>query len=109
MSELKMKGKIVNILKEEKGTSKAGKDWRKQNFVIDNGSEYNPLVCFGLFGDEKVDNFNKYNKEGDEVEVSFNVSSREYEGKFYSQIDAWKVFKVTEEAKEKEDINSLPF
>ena len=38
MSELKVKGKIVKILEVEKGTSKAGKEWKKLNFVIDTDS-----------------------------------------------------------------------
>ena len=97
MSELKITGKIVNIIPKESGTSKAGKDFVKQNFVIDTGDEYNPLVCFQLFGDEKVNKFNQYNKVGDKVEVSFNVSSREFNGKYYHNLDAWKVFKDKEE------------
>lgn len=90
---LAIKGKIVKILEVETGTSKAGKEWKKQNFVIDTGNQYNPEVCFQLFGDEKIENFNKYNKVGQEVEVSFNVSSREFKGKYYHNLDAWKVFK----------------
>lgn len=95
MSELKIKGKIVKILEKETGTSKAGKEFVKQNFVIDTGSQYNPEVCFQMFGEDKVENLNKYNKEGDEVEVSFNVSSREFNGKYYHNLDAWKIFKAT--------------
>jgi len=114
MSELKIKGKIVKILEKETGTSKAGKEWVKQNFVIDTGSQYNPEVCFQMFGDDKVENLNKYNKVGDEVEVSFNVSSREFNGKYYHNLDAWKVFKANASAPQvdntpAEDDNSLPF
>ena len=74
MSELKIKGRITKVLDVESGTSKAGKEWKKQNFVIDTGDQYNPDVCFQLFGDDKLEAFAKYNKVGDEVEVSFNVS-----------------------------------
>lgn len=113
MSDLKMNGKITNILEVEKGTSKAGKDWQKLSFVIDNGDTYNPTVCFSIFGSEKVENFNKYNKVGDDVEVSFNVSSREFSGKYYHNLDAWKVFKSTGETKqevvEENDDSGLPF
>ena len=97
MSELKVKGQIVKILEVEKGTSKAGKEWQKQNFVIDTGSQYNPEVCFQLFGDEKIENLKKYNKVGQEVEVHFNVSSREYNGKYYHNLDAWKIVKASQE------------
>ena len=96
MSELKVKGKIVKILEVEKGTSKAGKDWQKQNFVIDTGAKYNPEICFQLFGDEKVDMLRNFG-EGQEVQVHFNVSSREYNGRYFHNLDAWKIVKASEE------------
>lgn len=114
MSELKVKGKIVKILEVEKGTSKAGKEWQKQNFVIDTGAKYNPEVCFQLFGDEKIENFEKYNKLNQEVEVSFNVSSREYKGRYFHNLDAWMVKSASSETatkkQESEPVDDdLPF
>lgn len=112
MSDLKVKGKIEKILEVEKGTSKAGKDWKKQSFILNNGAEWNNLFCFELFGDEKVENLTKYNKVGDEVEVSFNVKCNEWKGKYFTSLDAWKVFKsgaeeVAEPVADEED--SMPF
>ena len=94
MEEFKMGGLITQIGKVESGTSKAGKDWKKTSVVIDNGSDFNNIVCFTVFGEEKVDNLIKYNKVGTKVEISFNVSSREYEGKYYSDISAWKIMTI---------------
>lgn len=87
---LAIKGRIKTILPPESGTSRAGKAWRKQSFVIDTGAQYNPDVCFGVFGDDKMDMLAKF-QPGAEVEVSFNISSREYNGKYYHNIDAWKI------------------
>ena len=85
-----IKGKITKVLEVESGTSKAGKEWRKQDFVVDTGDQYNPEVCFNLFGDEKIEMLFKFS-EGQEVEISFNVSSREFNGKYYHNLDAWKI------------------
>jgi hypothetical protein len=85
-----IKGKITKVLEVESGTSKAGKEWRKQDFVVDTGDQYNPEVCFNLFGDEKIEMLSKFS-EGQEVEISFNVSSREFNGKYYHNLDAWKI------------------
>jgi hypothetical protein len=90
MSELKMSGKIVNILPVESGTSKAGKEWKKQAFVIDTGDQYNPNVAFSLFGDDKIEIMTTYSV-GQDVEVSFNLSSRDFNGKWYHNIDAWRI------------------
>ncbi len=88
--ELKIKGRIIKILSIESGTSKAGKEWKKQGFVIDTGAQYNPEVCFSLFGDDKIAMLRNFG-EGQEVEVAFNISSREFNGKYYHNIDAWKI------------------
>lgn len=94
MSELKVSGKIVKILDKVTGTKKDGSgEWVKQSFVIDNGEQYNNLASFEVFGDEKVENLNKYNKVGDSVEVTFNISCNEWQGKYYTTLQAWKVFK----------------
>ena len=110
---LTVKGKITKILEVESGTSKAGKTWRKQTFVIDTGDQYNPEIAFSVFGDEKVEKLTKYNKVGQEVEVAFNVSSREYNGKYFHNLDAWKIQKVDEDAKpqtvSEESQDGLPF
>tara|TARA_R100000951_G_scaffold110853_1_gene109186 strand:- start:1578 stop:1928 length:351 start_codon:yes stop_codon:yes gene_type:complete len=84
------KGIISKILSKESGQSKAGKDWVKQSFVIDTKDQYNPLLCLSMFGDDKVDQLAKF-KQGQEVKVSFNVSSREYNGRYYTQVDGWKI------------------
>jgi len=121
MSELKVSGKIVKILEKVTGTKKDGSgEWVKQSFVIDNGEQYNNLASFELFGDEKVEKLN-YNKVGDNVEVSFNISCNEWQGKYYTTLQAWKVFKATGEAQapetafepisdlKEEDHDILPF
>ena len=51
---LTLRGKLSRKLSVESGTSKAGKDWQKQSFLVDTGSQYNPEVCFQLFGEEKI-------------------------------------------------------
>jgi hypothetical protein len=87
---LAVKGKITKVLEIESGTSKAGKEWKKQGFVIDTGAQYNPEICFSLFGEEKINMLRNFG-EGQEVEVAFNISSREFNGKYYHNIDAWKI------------------
>ena len=99
--ELKATGKIVKILEKVTGQKKDGSaEWVKQSFVIDNGEQYKNLASFEVFGEEKVEKLNKYNKVGDEVEVSFNISCNEWQGKYYTTLQAWKVFKATNEMQE---------
>ena len=90
MSDLKEKGVIKQILKVESGTSKAGKEWLKQEFVIETlDSQYPKNICFTLFGD-KTDLLQRIT-EGMAVEVSFNLESREYNGRWFHNVNCWRI------------------
>tara|TARA_Y100000588_G_C13574684_1_gene636075 strand:- start:109 stop:465 length:357 start_codon:yes stop_codon:yes gene_type:complete len=94
---LSIKGKLTRKLSVESGTSKAGKEWKKQSFIVDTGAQYNPEICFQLFGEDKMEMLNHHN-EGDEVQVSFNLSSKEFNGRYFHNIDAWRIENITSEA-----------
>jgi single-strand DNA-binding protein len=86
--------KITKILEKVTGEKKDGSgQWVKQSFVVETSEQYNNLYCFELFGDEKVDKFNQYNKVGSVVDVDFNVSTNEWQGKYFTTLQAWKIFK----------------
>jgi hypothetical protein len=97
---MKITGKITEILPKESGTSKAGKQWVKQTVVIDSNEQYNNIYPIEVFGDEKVENLNKYNKVGDTVDVEFNISANKWKDKYFTSLQAWKITKanVTETA-----------
>jgi hypothetical protein len=84
---MEVTGKLVKILDLEQGTSKSGKDWQKQSIVIDNGDEFNNLTAVSAFGD-KVDKLNRL-ELGMDVTILCNVYSREYQGKYYHNIDGY--------------------
>lgn len=100
---LEVKGQLQQILPIQSGTSKAGKEWSKQEFVIETEEQFPKKVCFTLFGD-KVSLLNGISV-GDQVEVSFNVESREFSGRWYHNINAWRINPVQPEAGN----NSAPF
>ena len=84
---MEVKGKLVKKLELETGTSKAGKEWKKQSIVIDTGDEFNNLIAVSAFG-EKLKQMNKL-EIGMEVSVLCNVYSREYNGRYYHNIDGY--------------------
>jgi len=97
-NDLSLTGEITKITKLQTGTSKAGKEWQKLGFVVTIQSEYPKDAYFTVFGEEKVANFMKFNRVGQTVEVFFNISSREFNEKWYTDLGAWKVVseKITE-------------
>jgi hypothetical protein len=84
---MEVTGTVKSILPLETGTSKAGKEWQKQSIVIDTGNDFNNEVCVSAFGD-KVGQMNKL-EIGMEVSILCNVYSREYNGKYYHNIDGY--------------------
>ena len=64
-----------------------------------------------VFGVEKVENFVKFNKVGQHVDVDFNVSANEWQGKYFTSLSAWKIFKSQEDTPEPaaQDSGDLPF
>ncbi len=97
---LSVKGNIVSILNPESGVSRAGKEWSKQEFVIETQEQFPKKVCFTLFGD-KTSLLNGISN-GAEVEVSFNLESREYNGRWFHNINAWKIDTVQQDIPQQE-------
>lgn len=87
---LELEGKIITKLPVQTGTSARG-PWSKQEFVIEyQEGNYPTQVCFNVWGEDKVKDLEKF-QAGETVKVSFNLSSREYNGRWYSDIRAWRI------------------
>jgi hypothetical protein len=84
---MELSGKIIKILTLQTGTGKNG-IWKKQEFVVETPGQISRKVCFNIWG-EKIEQFKLI--EGAEVKVSFDLESREYNGKWYTDVKAWKV------------------
>jgi hypothetical protein len=82
-----LKGKVITILPMVTGEGKNG-PWKKLEFLIETGDQYPKKVLFGLMGTKIEQN---QVKEGQEVVVSFDAESREYNGRYYTNLNAWKV------------------
>jgi hypothetical protein len=87
---MEISGKIIIALPEVSGTSKAGNAWKKREYVLETQETYPRKVFFNFFGD-RVDQYPL--NVGDEVTVSFDIESREFNGRWYTDIRAWKAEK----------------
>ena len=88
---MEIKGRIIHVLPAQSGVSKSGSAWKKQEYVLETEDQYPRKVCFGFFGD-RVDQYPA--AIGDDVIVSFDIDSREFNGRWYTNIQAWKLEKV---------------
>lgn len=117
----KVQGVITRIseIKEHNNGAK------ELTYRIDTGEQYNNIIEFQIYkGGEHtshVDNFLKYNKVGDRVEVEFNLKTfnwkPEADDKVFTSLSHWKLEKIgTEQTSaqptttaQPDDNGALPF
>ncbi len=90
---MEITGKIIAVLPERGGISKTGNEWKMQEYVLETQEQYPRKVCFNVFGSDKIAQFNI--QAGEEMTVSFDINAREYNGRWYNDIRAWKVERGT--------------
>ncbi len=91
---LEVEGKIVRKLNVQSGVSQRG-NWSKQEFILEyQEGSYPSQACFSVWGEDKVKDLDRF-KIGDTAKVSFNISSREYNGRWYTDLRAWRIETVS--------------
>ena len=79
---MEIEGRLIQKLGIQSGKSARG-DWAKQEFVIEyQDGNFPTKACFSVWGADKVKDLEHF-QINDQIKVSFNVSSREYNGKWY--------------------------
>ena len=113
---MEITGKIIQVLPEQSGVSKtSGKEWKMQSYVLETQEQYPKKVHFELFGDDRI----KANpcKLDDIVTISFDIESREFNGRWYTSIRAWRIVdaaltqntqEVSQDTKEVDVLENLP-
>ncbi len=91
---VELKGRLIQKLQKESGEGRNGR-WEKQQFVIETQEQYPKKVCIVCWGD-KISMLDSLN-EGDQLNVSVNIESREYNSRWYTDVRAWRIERVAGE------------
>lgn len=86
---MELSGKIIAVLPAREGVSKVGNPWKIQEYVLETHDQYPRKMCFNIFGADKIAQFNI--QIGEELTVSFDIDCREWQGRWFNDIRAWKV------------------
>lgn len=92
---MEISGRIIAVLPLQSGIGRNGNEWKKQDYVIETHDQYPRKMCFNLWGD-KIDQFAI--QVGEELTVSFDIDCREWQGKWFNDIRAWKIDRITIDA-----------
>jgi hypothetical protein len=84
---MEIKGRLIRKLPVQTGQGRNG-EWKKQEFILEMEGTYPKKVCVSVWGD-KV-NMASFD-EGSMLTASIDIESREFNGKWYTNVTAWKV------------------
>tara|TARA_R110001592_G_scaffold295677_2_gene565925 strand:+ start:835 stop:1185 length:351 start_codon:yes stop_codon:yes gene_type:complete len=84
---MQLKAKLIECLPIQTGTSKNG-EWKKQDIIVETEVQYPKKVCVSIWGDKINNNILQVGKE---LIIDFDIESRPYNNRWYTDIKAWKV------------------
>ena len=88
---LEVEGKLTHLLERRSGVSANGTNWTSQDFVIEIPGQYPQSAVFNVYGDRvQLDQY----QIGENIKVSFDIRGREYQGKWYNTLNAWKIERI---------------
>jgi len=93
---MEVEGKIIAVGQSRGGVSKAGNNWKLQEYVLETIEQYPKKVAFEVFGEEKIQQFNI--QVGESLKVSFDIDARQWQDRWFNSIRAWKVERVSADA-----------
>lgn len=99
-------GKYIETLPVRTGTSNKGGEWRVQDFIMEIGGQYPKKVCISLWND-KMDALSHFSV-GEDIKASVDIESREFNGKWYTNVKAWQVEKIAKETNAAQSLPEIP-
>jgi hypothetical protein len=84
---MQLTAKLIQLLPMQTGTGKNGQ-WKKQEIIVETEGTYPKKVCVSIWGD-KINESDL--QPGRMLAIDFDVESREYNGRWYTDVKAWRV------------------
>ena len=84
---MQLTAKLIQLLPIQTGTGKNG-EWKKQDIIVETDGQYPKKVCISIWGDKIND---QQLVVGNSLTIDFDIESREFSGRWYTDLKAWKV------------------
>jgi hypothetical protein len=84
---MQITARLVQLLPLQTGTGKNGQ-WKKQDIIVETDGQYPKKICISVWGD-KINESQL--KPGNRLKIDFDVESREFNGRWYTDVKAWKI------------------
>jgi len=86
-TEMQITAKLIQILPLQSGVSRNG-EWKKQDIVVETTERFPKKICISIWGDKVQPS---QLKTGNMFTIDFDVESREFNGRWYTDVKAWKI------------------
>ena len=97
---MEITGRIIEILQPKEGKSKKG-PWKKQDFIIETQDQYPKKICVTVWNDK----FEVNNLENSLVKIHFDIESREFNERWYTDVKAWRLENMEQNSSKPENSN----
>ena len=84
---MQISAKLIQILPLQSGTGKNG-EWKKQDILVETQEQYPKKICVSVWGDKIP---SQPMMLGENLLIDFDIESREYNGRWYTDVKAWKI------------------
>ncbi|MEA3448852.1 MAG: DUF3127 domain-containing protein [Bacteroidota bacterium] len=101
---MEISGKLLQINDPVTGESARG-PWKKQELIIETEEQFPRKVCL-LNWNDKVDITGL--KPNDQIKASINIESREFKGRWFTDVKVWKIEPVDKNSTEKPPVDDAP-
>lgn len=90
---MEITGNIIAVLPAQSGTSqRTGNTWMRQEYVVEVPGSYPKRMCFGIFGEDRIKQFNLHQGEQN-ITVQFDIDAHDYNGKWFNEIRAYNIIR----------------
>lgn len=102
---MQLTAKLIQLLPLQTGAGKNGQ-WKKQDIIVETAGQYPKKICISVWGDKINESVLK---AGARLKIDFDVESREYNGRWYTDVKAWKIEPESSNSAQVESDDNLSF
>jgi hypothetical protein len=84
---MQLTARLTQLLPLQTGTSRNG-EWKKQDVIVETDGQYPKKICIAIWGDKINPSILQI---GNNLTIDFDVESREFNGRWYTDVKAWKI------------------
>lgn len=105
---MEVTGKLIAAMPTQSGVSqRSGNHWMSREYVIEIPGQYPKKMCFKIFGEDRLKQFNL--RRDETVTVQFDIDAHEYNGRWFNEIQAYNIIRAQQQAPAPQPQGTAPF